>query len=473
MLMTRSHLLQKMMADNNLVRHLDACETMGNATTICSDKTGTLTTNRMTVVQAYVAGRHFKPDRSSLPKGKDLPANILKSLTQGIAVNSSYSTDVELPKNPNEQPKQIGNKTECSLLGFVLDLGEDYRAIRSKHPDSSFTKVFTFNSARKSMSTIIPLPGGGYRIYTKGASEIILKKCSFTLGDGGRVDRFSPADQDRCVREVIEPMARDGLRTISIAYRDFVPGKAESNQVHYDSEPDWDDEDKIIANLTSVCVVGIEDPVRPEVPEAIRKCQRAGITVRMVTGDNINTARAIATKCGIIKPGDGYLVMEGKEFNQRIKNSRDEVGFEKYTYWSVLLENTFEFTGLIWFQVDQAKLDQVWPKLRVLARSQPIDKYTLVKGIINSKATANREVVAVTGDGTNDGPALKKADVGFAMVRFRNWSSQFAHPSLVPLSAFQSDLACFKYRGDKWWSHSRAISNAFLIPFMFVQLPKF
>ncbi|XP_059099643.1 plasma membrane calcium-transporting ATPase 2-like isoform X2 [Tigriopus californicus] len=381
--------VKKMMADNNLVRHLDACETMGNATTICSDKTGTLTTNRMTVVQAYVAGRHFKPDRSSLPKAKDLPSNILKSLTQGISVNSSYSTDVELPKNPNEQPKQIGNKTECSLLGFVLDLGEDYRAIRSKHPDSSFTKVFTFNSARKSMSTIIPLPGGGYRIYTKGASEIILKKCSFTLGDGGRVDRFSPTDQDRCVREVIEPMARDGLRTISIAYRDFVPGKADLNQVHYDSEPDWDDEDKIIANLTSVCVVGIEDPVRPEVPEAIRKCQRAGITVRMVTGDNINTARAIATKCGIIKPGDGYLVMEGKEFNQRIKNSRDEV--------------------------DQAKLDQVWPKLRVLARSQPIDKYTLVKGIINSKATANREVVAVTGDGTNDGPALKKADVGFAM----------------------------------------------------------
>eukprot|EP00095_Tigriopus_kingsejongensis_P004686 maker-scaffold1243_size53534-snap-gene-0.3 protein:Tk04686 transcript:maker-scaffold1243_size53534-snap-gene-0.3-mRNA-1 annotation:"plasma membrane calcium-transporting atpase 2 isoform x2" len=381
--------VKKMMADNNLVRHLDACETMGNATTICSDKTGTLTTNRMTVVQAYLAGRHFKPDRSSLPKGKDLPEKVLSLVTQGISVNSSYSTDVEQPKNPNELPKQIGNKTECALLGFVFDLGEDYRGIRSKHPDSSFTKVFTFNSARKSMSTIIPLPGGGYRVYTKGASEIILKKCSFTLVDGGRVDRFSSSEQDRCVREIIEPMARDGLRTISLAYRDFVPGKAEPNQSRYDSEPDWDDEDAVISNLTSICVVGIEDPVRPEVPEAIRKCQRAGITVRMVTGDNINTARAIASKCGIIKPGDGFLVIEGKEFNQLIKNSKDEV--------------------------DQAKLDQIWPKLRVLARSQPIDKYNLVKGIINSKATANREVVAVTGDGTNDGPALKKADVGFAM----------------------------------------------------------
>ena len=314
-----------MMADNNLVRHLDACETMGNATTICSDKTGTLTTNRMTVVQAYIAGRHYKPDRSTLPKKEDLPREVVKLVTQGISVNSSYSTDVIPPKNPGELPNQIGNKTECSLLGFVLDLGDDYRVIRANHPDETFTKVFTFNSARKSMSTIIPLDNGGYRIYTKGASEIILKKCSFALGEGGRVDKFSASAQDRCVREVIEPMAKDGLRTISIAYRDFVPGRADINQVHYDTVPDWDDEDRIISNLTSICIVGIEDPVRPEVPEAIRKCQRAGITVRMVTGDNINTARAIAGKCGIITPGDGYLVMEGKEFNARIKDSAGNV----------------------------------------------------------------------------------------------------------------------------------------------------
>ena len=139
------------------------------------------------------------------------------------------------------------------------------------------------------------------------------------------VDKFGAAAADRIVKDVIEPMAKDGLRTISVAYKDFVPGKAEMNQVHYDSVPNWDDEAAIISGLTSICVVGIEDPVRPEVPEAIRKCQRAGITVRMVTGDNINTARAIATKCGIIKPGDGYLVMEGKEFNARIKNENDQV----------------------------------------------------------------------------------------------------------------------------------------------------
>lgn len=262
--------------------------------------------------------------------------------------------------------------------------------MRRRHPDDSFVKVFTFNSARKSMSTVIPLESGGYRVYTKGASEIILGKCSFVLGEGGRVDKFPQSMQQRTVTDVIEPMAKDGLRTISLAYKDFVPGPiSEPNQVRYDSEPNWDDEDKIISNLTSICIVGIEDPVRPEVPEAIKQCQRAGITVRMVTGDNVNTARAIATKCGIIKPGDGFLVMEGKQFNAYIKDSND--------------------------QVIQSKLDEIWPKLRVLARSQPIDKYNLVKGIIASKVTANREVVAVTGDGTNDGPALKKADVGFAM----------------------------------------------------------
>lgn len=381
--------VKKMMADNNLVRHLDACETMGNATTICSDKTGTLTTNRMTVVQAYVCSRHWKPDRSALPKLDQLPKTVGQLIVDGIAINSSYSTDVMFPKTTSELPTQIGNKTECALLGFVNDLGEDYRRIRKLHPDTSFTKVFTFNSERKSMSTIIPLETGGFRVYTKGASEIIMKKCSFIYGEGGRTEKFTSSAQERTIREVIEPMAKDGLRTISLAYRDFVTGKAEINQVHIDNEPDWEEETKIMSNMTCLCIVGIEDPVRTEVPEAIKQCQRAGITVRMVTGDNINTARAIALKCGIIKPNDDHLVLEGKEFNTLISGPDGKPS--------------------------QQKLDLIWPRLRVLARSQPVDKYTLVKGIIDSKISANREVVAVTGDGTNDGPALKKADVGFAM----------------------------------------------------------
>ncbi|XP_065219563.1 plasma membrane calcium-transporting ATPase 2 isoform X4 [Planococcus citri] len=378
--------VKKMMKDNNLVRHLDACETMGNATAICSDKTGTLTTNRMTVVQSYICEVLSK----STPQFSSIPPNVGNLIVQAISLNSAYTSRIMPPDDPtSELPKQVGNKTECALLGFVLALGKNYQTWRDDVPEEALTRVYTFNSVRKSMSTVIPRQGGGYRLFTKGASEIVLKKCSFIYGRDGTLEKFTKDMQDRLVRNVIEPMACDGLRTISIAYRDFVPGKAEINQVHIDSEPNWDDEDYIVSNLTALCVVGIEDPVRPEVPDAIKKCQRAGITVRMVTGDNINTARSIASKCGILKTGEEGLILEGKEFNRRIRDANGEV--------------------------QQHLLDKVWPHLRVLARSSPTDKYTLVKGMIDSKANDKREVVAVTGDGTNDGPALKKADVGFAM----------------------------------------------------------
>ncbi|XP_053619032.1 plasma membrane calcium-transporting ATPase 2 isoform X1 [Plodia interpunctella] len=376
--------VKKMMKDNNLVRHLDACETMGNATAICSDKTGTLTTNRMTVVQSYICEKLCKVT----PNFRDIPQEVGETMIEGVSVNSAFTSRIMPSQDPTGPPMQVGNKTECALLGFVVGLGQSYEAVRERHPEESFTRVYTFNSVRKSMSTVIPYKGG-YRLYTKGASEIVLKKCAFIYGHEGRLEKFTRDMQERLVRQVIEPMACDGLRTISVAYRDFVPGKAEINQVHIDQEPNWDDEDNIVNNLTCLCVVGIEDPVRPEVPEAIRKCQKAGITVRMVTGDNVNTARSIAVKCGILKPTDDFLILEGKEFNRRIRDSNGEV--------------------------QQHLLDKVWPKLRVLARSSPTDKYTLVKGMIESKAFDTREVVAVTGDGTNDGPALKKADVGFAM----------------------------------------------------------
>ncbi|CAG7820245.1 unnamed protein product [Allacma fusca] len=378
--------VKKMMKDNNLVRHLDACETMGNATAICSDKTGTLTTNRMTVVKSYVNGLL---SQKSLPKYTDLPPHIGDILVHAIAVNCAYTSRMLPPENPGELPKQVGNKTECALLGFVRDLGKDYQQIRDNITEESFTRVYTFNSVRKSMSTVIPREGGGFRLFTKGASEIIMKKCAWIYSKEGKLERFTKEMQERLVSEVIEPMACEGLRTISIAFKDFVPGKAEDNQVLCNTEPEWDEEDNIVSNLTCICLVGIEDPVRPEVPDAIKKCQRAGITVRMVTGDNVNTARSIAQKCGIVKPCDDFLILEGKEFNQKIRDANGEV--------------------------QQHLLDKIWPRLRVLARSSPTDKYVLVRGIIESKISENREVVAVTGDGTNDGPALKKADVGFAM----------------------------------------------------------
>uniref|UniRef100_A0A8C9RX85 Calcium-transporting ATPase n=1 Tax=Scleropages formosus TaxID=113540 RepID=A0A8C9RX85_SCLFO len=367
--------VKKMMKDNNLVRHLDACETMGNATAICSDKTGTLTTNRMTAVQIYVGDVHYK----EIPDPSALPAKTLDVLVNAISINSAYTTKILPPDKEGGLPKQVGNKTECGLLGLVLELKRDYQPIRNQIPEEKLYKVYTFNSVRKSMSTVIKLPDGSFRMYSKGASEIVLKKCSRILNETGEPRGFRPRDRDEMVKKVIEPMACDGLRTICVAFRDFPANP----------EPDWDNEGDILNDLTAICVVGIEDPVRPEVPDAIRKCQRAGITVRMVTGDNLNTARAISIKCGIIHPGEDFLCIDGKEFNRRIRNEKGEV--------------------------EQERIDKVWPKLRVLARSSPTDKHTLVKGIIDSTLVDQRQVVAVTGDGTNDGPALKKADVGFAM----------------------------------------------------------
>ncbi|CAL8339751.1 unnamed protein product [Merluccius merluccius] len=358
--------VKKMMKDNNLVRHLDACETMGNATAICSDKTGTLTTNRMTAVQCYIADVHHKV----IPDPGALPPKSLDLLVHAISINSAYTSKI-LVRNP-PPPPSVGNKTECGLLGLVLGLKRDYQPIRKQMPEELLYKVYTFNSVRKSMSTVVKLPDGSYRMYSKGASEIILKKCNRILNEVGEPRVFRPRDRDEMVKKVIEPMACDGLRTICVAYRDFPAAP----------EPMWDEENFILNDLIAVSVVGIEDPVRPEVPDAIMKCQRAGITVRMVTGDNINTARAIAIKCGIIHPGEDFLCIDGKEFNRRIRNEKGE-----------------------------ERMDKVWPKLRVLARSSPTDKHTLVKG----RLSLIRVVVAVTGDGTNDGPALKKADVGFAM----------------------------------------------------------
>ncbi|TRY66349.1 hypothetical protein DNTS_024338, partial [Danionella cerebrum] len=313
--------LVKMMKDNNLVRHLDACETMGNATAICSDKTGTLTMNRMTVVQVFIADKHYR----------------------------------KVPE------PSVGNKTECALLGFALDLKKDYQAIRYEIPEEKLYKVYTFNSVRKSMSTVIKNADGSFRMFSKGASEILLKKCYKILTATGEAKVFRPRDRDDMVKRVIEPMASEGLRTICLAYRDFPASEG---------EPDWENENDILTRLTCVCVVGIEDPVRPEVPDAIRKCQRAGITVRMVTGDNLNTARAIATKCGILQVGDDFLCLEGKEFNRRIRNEKGEI--------------------------EQERIDKIWPKLRVLARSSPTDKHTLVKGIIDSTVVEQRQGIAGT-----------------------------------------------------------------------------
>ncbi|OQR83807.1 P-type ATPase (P-ATPase) Superfamily [Achlya hypogyna] len=358
--------VKKMLADNNLVRHLSACETMGSATTICSDKTGTLTTNRMTVMRCRVGAATFAPTTDASP----LSPTATELLVHAICLNST----AELI---GVDRAHTGNKTECALLTFVLDVlrAPSYADLRKDH--GAVCHWLPFSSAKKRMSIVVPTSATTCRVYTKGASEIVLGLCSMLVTvEGAAVPLTDPASHIA----TIAAFASEGLRTLCIAYRDI--------DAPFETVVGWP-EMQLESDLSCVAIVGIEDPLRPEVPDAIRQCNQAGIVVRMVTGDNIDTATSIARKCGILPPSDpDALVMEGVDFRSTVLDARGNI--------------------------KQDAFDEIWPRLRVLARSSPQDKYTLVSGMMQS-TLHGPQVVAVTGDGTNDAPALKKANVGFAM----------------------------------------------------------
>ena len=178
-----------------------------------------------------------------------------------------------MPKLPGELPQQLGNKTECGLIGLVNELGGDYAQIRSTHPTESLVKVYTFNSARKMMTTIVKVSENGvYRLYTKGAPEIILDKCSFMLNSKMFINSLNQVKRNKVIKNIIETMGSNGLRTICIAYRDFVPKSLKPKDVtappnieYYDEIPDWNNEIALVNYMTSICILGIEDPVRIEV----------------------------------------------------------------------------------------------------------------------------------------------------------------------------------------------------------------
>ncbi|KUF90994.1 Pectinesterase [Phytophthora nicotianae] len=278
----------------------------------------------------------------------------------------------------NGLPEHTGNKTECALLQYIRDGGVEYPEIRL---NNEVVHMLTFSSAKKRMSVVVRRSATTCRVYTKGATEVVLGLCQDMQRVDGSIEALDDARKAKIGDEVIEKYASQAYRTLCLAYRDLdVPAEDTVN---------WSDDD-VEKNLTCVAIVGIEDPVRPEVPGAIQQCYRAGITVRMVTGDNITTARSIASKCGITQPGDGSLIMDGQTFRSRVLDSQGNI--------------------------IQSEFDKIWPMLRVLARSSPKDKYTLVSGLMQSNVVPHGpQVVAVTGDGTNDAPALKKANVGFAM----------------------------------------------------------
>ncbi|RMZ92443.1 hypothetical protein DV736_g319, partial [Chaetothyriales sp. CBS 134916] len=378
----------RMLKDNNLVRLLRACETMGNATTICSDKTGTLTQNKMSVVAGTLstASRFGDEGVAALTneKAKELPmtssdvsqaeftATLAKDtkdlLKESIVLNSTAFEGEEGGKKV-----YIGSKTETALLDFAyLNLG--LSNVSEERANTDVVQMVPFDSNRKCMAVVIKQANGKFRMLVKGASEILIARCSRIISDPiqGIADCPMTVDQLETLNDIVTNYASRSLRTIALLYRDF-DNWPPRGAVSADDKKQADF-DKVLKDMVFLGVVGIQDPLRPGVTQAVHDCQSAGVFVRMVTGDNIMTAKAIATECSIFTAGG--IAMEGPVFRK----------------------------------LSVKQLNQVIPRLQVLARSSPEDKRLLVQQLKKLG-----ETVAVTGDGTNDAPALKAADVGFSM----------------------------------------------------------
>lgn len=377
----------RMLKDNNLVRLLRACETMGNATTICSDKTGTLTQNVMKIVAGTLGTSSRFAERQSEESSEsndranrnseELPPAILAKtssdvkelLLQSIILNSTAFETTEDGKSVF-----IGSKTETALLTFAreyMGLGN----ISEERANANIIQIVPFDSARKCMAVIVKLKEGHYRMLVKGASEILISKSTRVISDPetGLYDVPLAGKNRTTMENVATSYASRSLRAISLLYRDFEQWPPQG-ALTQEQDRRLVDFDSVFSDMTLIGVVGIQDPLRPGVTESVYQCQRAGVFVRMVTGDNVNTAKAIAQECGIYTPGG--VAMEGPEFRK----------------------------------LSTKQMNQIIPRLQVLARSSPDDKKILVSAL-----NKLGETTAVTGDGSNDAAALKTADVGFSM----------------------------------------------------------
>ena len=400
---------KKMYEDNNLIRTLAACETMGNATNICSDKTGTLTENRMTVVEGQFCDTKYNKDEFGAMNGDNAPASVKELVGSHSCVNRmAYLVYKDHEGNQLHRPNIIGNKTEGALLLMAKGWGFNDDQTRKDMFDEKRDASFSFNSQKKRSTTVVVLPSGKVRVFCKGAPDWLLNFCSGFTDKNGMTQKMTAAKR-KDVDDHINEMASRALRTLCLTHRDYASVAA--------LPKDWRENAPDDKDLVMDCIVGIIDPLRDDVKEAVATAQRAGVTVRMVTGDNINTARAIAKQCGILT--EGGEAVEGPTFRN----------------------------------MTPVEVDKLLPRLQVMGRSSPDDKYLMVTRLngyglptdeeswikmhgdkpgktfakdsetlmpgMRAAWEENRpdggEVVGVTGDGTNDAPALKAADVGLSM----------------------------------------------------------
>lgn len=319
-------------------------------------------------------------------------------LTEGVLFNCSARVE----RSPTGVYEAKGNCTEVGLINFLMFAGVN-AADQLKRKEDRILEIIPFNSARKRACTVVRHPDDDHkvRVFLKGAPEIVLDYCSSTFDNHGSVIPLTESDKKELVQNVItNGFAKKAFRTLLISYRDYsydeyLHIKAANNG--FASEKDREALEK---DMTVIAIYALMDPLREEIVDSAIKCRKAGINIRMVTGDNTDTARAIALNAGILTEEEAkheYAVMDGKTFREICGGLRK-------------LEDPND-TGKLREEVGNKKVFRdVEKRLKVLARSTPEDKYMLVTGLKELG-----KVVAVTGDGTNDAPALKKADVGFAM----------------------------------------------------------
>ena len=355
--------MRKMTKAKALVRQLVATETIGSATVICSDKTGTMTQNRMQVQRVVLAGEivdHTHQAYTPTPaRGtRPLPTRPTDWLALNSAVNSTCTLDTT-----SGAPVVVGNRTEGALLLWLKQGKIDYTAERLHHP---VLYRATFSSEHKKMTTVADVSGQPV-VFVKGAPEFLLQACSYITSGNGSARPMSEADRKQISMQ-LAVVSSEAMRTLAFAHRVLSANSPRTEEALTDLRTQFE------STMVFDGFVAIRDPIREDVPDAIRRCKAAGIEVKMITGDNLETARAIARDVGLLD--DDATLMTSDEFNAK---TDDEV-------------------------------KAVLPTLRVLARAKPLDKYRLVKLL-----QEQQHVVAMTGDGTNDAPSLKKADVGLAM----------------------------------------------------------
>ena len=355
--------MRKMTRANALVRQLVATETIGSATVICSDKTGTLTQNKMRVVRLGIAGELLEPGASIAKPGMPNASASTLPAVDWLAVNGAVNSTATLEEKEGKT-LVIGNSTEGALLHWLRESGTDSAPYRL-----AFPVVYRqlFSSERKTMTTLTHV-GGKLIALVKGAPEMVLDRCTRALDADGSTRELTASVRER-IRDQLTAASGEAMRTLAFAQVEL--------PAHFPTE-----EDAIHArlgdidgNLIFTGFVAIRDPLRDDVKVAVARCREAGIEVKMITGDNAETARAIAHDAGLLDRDDA-LVLTSAEFNK----------------------------------LTDAELLEQLPRLRVLARAKPLDKYRMVRML-----QSQRHVVAMTGDGTNDAPSLKAADVGLAM----------------------------------------------------------